>query len=265
MIWITSQIHHGAATGSSRNRLSSRNAGGLALLPRVPARETPLWRKGDASGASRYRFLRPAASSRQALPASRAELHPVERGEPRTPPDGGGGPNRSTEIGLGARLLGVKPVALHETPRPGSLSRPNPTADLAGALQRGKHQWLDATASPHTRPSASPRSPSPASSSPAAASAWPHRPRRRQTPNGIRWRVVSPVETGPSTPATAITVGCSSPPVPGLATAAASSRQWPTWPAAKNRSRSPRRCWPPRVGVPGRCVVAGCRVRHRAP
>ena len=49
----------------------------------------------------------------------------------------GSEPARSA-VGFGGEA--ARPARFVETPRPGNLSRPNPTADLAGALPRGtKH------------------------------------------------------------------------------------------------------------------------------
>ena len=143
--------------------------------------------------------------------------------------------------------------------------RPHPDIRPAGAVQRGVKPWPDATANPRPHPSPLPRSPSPAPSSGVSAPASPDRRMPRPTPSGIGWRVVSPAATGPSTPAMATRVGCSSPRARGPAMAEASSPRRPTWPPARSRSRSPRGCWPIRARAPGRSAVADSRVRLHAP
>ena len=222
-------MHHSAVAPQSRHRPDCGDAGVLAHLASAYNAETPLWRKDDVAGATRYRRKRPAHVLRQALSASRAELHPPERGETTTTSGWGRG-----------------------------------STDLAGALQRGSDPWPDGIANPRPRPLASPSSLLPVQSSVAAPSAWPRRLRPRPMRNGIRWQVASPAATGPLIPATATRAACSSPPAPGPAMAAANSPRLPIWPPASNRSRSPRRCWPLRARVRGRCVVAGCPARRRA-
>ena len=137
--------------------------------------------------------------------------------------------------------------------------------DLASAWQRGLTPWPDATVSPRLRRSTSPRSPSPAQPSAASLSAAPLGHRRRPTPNGTGWPVVSPAATGPSTPATATTADFSSPRAPGPGMVAASSPRRPIWPPGRSRSPSPSGCWLIRARVPGRSVAVACPAPLRAP
>src|ERR1700710_2569409 len=69
------------------------------------------------------------------------------------------------------------------------------------------------------------------------------------TPPGTSWRNARAVADGTSTPVTATPEACSSAPPPGVPTAA---RERPGRPAARSRSLSPRRFWPPRAGTHGR-------------
>src|SRR5271166_1333159 len=78
-------------------------------------------------------------------PPYRAELHPIG-GEHRKWMEAGDPPVRRDRLGAVRRLLGVKSASSPSGVRrwPGSLSHPNPTADLAGAYERGNsgaHEW----------------------------------------------------------------------------------------------------------------------------
>ena len=149
--------------------------------------------------------------------------------------------------------------------RPGNLSSPNPTADLAGVDERTfcTYEWTASQAhyigSKRRQDRLHRRG-----ASVAAASPSPARPAPPPTANGTRSPAANPAATGPSTPATATRAACSSPRAPGPATVAASTPRPPTWPPRTSRSPSPSACWPPRAAAHGPCADAASPARRRA-
>ena len=151
--------------------------------------------------------------------------------------------------------------------RPGDLSSPNPTADLAGACREdrsGTYEWTASQAHPiginvaqdrlHRRSHRRQR-PRPE----------PARRPRPPTANGTRSPIANPAATGRSTPATAIRADCSSRRAPGLRTAAADYAPAANM-ATRERADRGRRAGAgaDRAAARGRCAAPGCRPPHPA-
>jgi len=86
--------------------------GVLGTFEGLPHARNADFAKGDVICATRYRRApsQPSLSQRRAFSALSRRTPSIGRGHRRTPVDGGGGPNRSTEIGPWSRVrpLGVK-------------------------------------------------------------------------------------------------------------------------------------------------------------
>ena len=105
---------------------------------KMSVRETPRFAERDAIDRNRYRLRRLVKIKPNDGPplTYRAELHPIGRGRPTDLHGWRRGTHRSTVIDpepLAAPLGEAGVVSLQNTTRPGGLSNPNPTADLAGA------------------------------------------------------------------------------------------------------------------------------------
>jgi hypothetical protein len=179
--------------------------------------------------------------------------------------DGGGGPNRSTELKDQdrLRLLGVKPSRCRRRTGRADLSSPNPTADLAGAYERTSriHEWTASQA--HCIGKTSQRSPSRAPSRHRR-----HRPRRAGGCRN-RWRMgqVARCESGGNW---AINTGNGyqgrlqfSPSTWSGHGGGEYAPSAHTGHQGTSRSRSPSACWPPRAAARGRSAAGPVR-RHPA-